>query len=102
MSFANPAAFWCLLGLLGLPAVLAIHFLQRRRRREVVTTLFLLQQMRRHGASHVAHTDDRHIQRSLHRLSSPGSHHDCTRRFALAMDIRIPKPMPSVTMAVPP
>lgn len=44
MSFANPAAFWCLL---GLPAVLAIHFLQRRRRREVVTTLFLLQQMRR-------------------------------------------------------
>jgi hypothetical protein len=44
MSFANPAAFWCLL---GLPAVLAIHFLQRRSRREVVTTLFLLQQMRR-------------------------------------------------------
>lgn len=44
MSFANPAAFWCLL---GLPAVLAIHFLQRRSRREVVTTLFLLQQMSR-------------------------------------------------------
>jgi len=44
MSFANPAAFWCLL---GLPAVLAIHFLQRRSRREVVTTLFLLQQMHR-------------------------------------------------------
>jgi len=44
MSFAHPAAFWCLL---GLPAVLAIHFLQRRSRREVVTTLFLLQQVRR-------------------------------------------------------
>lgn len=44
MSFAHPAALWCLL---GLPAVLAIHFLQRRSRREVVTTLFLLQQMRR-------------------------------------------------------
>jgi hypothetical protein len=44
MSFAHPAALWCLL---GLPVVLAIHFLQRRSRREVVTTLFLLQQMRR-------------------------------------------------------
>jgi len=44
MLLAHPAALWCLL---GLPAVLAIHFLQRRSRREVVTTLFLLQQMRR-------------------------------------------------------
>lgn len=44
MSFAHPAALWCLL---GLPAVLAIHYLQRRSRQEVITTLFLLQQMRR-------------------------------------------------------
>ena len=44
MSFSSPAALWCLL---GIPAVLAIHFLQRRSRREVITTLFLLQQMRR-------------------------------------------------------
>ena len=44
MSFAHPAALWCLL---GLPVVLAIHFLQRRSRRQVVTTLFLLQQLRR-------------------------------------------------------
>ncbi len=44
MSFTSPAALWCLL---GIPAVLAIHFLQRRSRREVITTLFLLQQMRR-------------------------------------------------------
>ncbi|GEP40747.1 vWA domain-containing protein [Brevifollis gellanilyticus] len=44
MLLAHPAALWCLL---GLPVVLAIHFLQRRSRKEVVTTLFLLQQMRR-------------------------------------------------------
>jgi hypothetical protein len=44
LSFANPAALWCLL---GLPAILAIHFLQRRSRRVVITTLFLLDQMRR-------------------------------------------------------
>lgn len=44
MSFANPFALWALL---GIPVVLAIHFLQRKSRREVVTTLFLLQQMRR-------------------------------------------------------
>lgn len=48
MTFAHPAALWCLL---GLPAVLAIHFLQRRSRREVVTTLFLLQQIRRESAA---------------------------------------------------
>lgn len=40
----HPAALWALL---GLPIVLAIHFLQRRSRRQVVTTLFLLDQMRR-------------------------------------------------------
>ncbi|MGI8603550.1 MAG: BatA domain-containing protein [Verrucomicrobiales bacterium] len=44
LSFANPAGFWALL---GLPAVVAIHFLQRKSRLLVVTTLFLLEQMRR-------------------------------------------------------
>ncbi len=44
LSFSNPAAFWALL---GVPAVVAIHFLQRRSQRRVITTLFLLQQMRR-------------------------------------------------------
>lgn len=39
LSFANPAGFWALL---GLPAVAAIHFLQRRARRQLITTLFLL------------------------------------------------------------
>ena len=38
--FANP---WGLLGLLGLPAVLAIHFLQRRTREIPASTLFLLE-----------------------------------------------------------
>jgi hypothetical protein len=37
--FANP---WGLLGLLGLPAVLAIHFLQRRTKEIPASTLFLL------------------------------------------------------------
>lgn len=44
LTFSSPVALWALL---GLPVVLAIHFLQRRSRREVITTLFLLQQMRR-------------------------------------------------------
>lgn len=44
LSFANPAGFWALL---GLPAVVAIHFLQRRSRRQVITTFFLLEHMRR-------------------------------------------------------
>ncbi len=43
-TLSNPLGLWALL---GLPAVIIIHFLQRRSRREVVTTLFLLQQMRR-------------------------------------------------------
>ncbi|MBL9130282.1 MAG: VWA domain-containing protein, partial [Verrucomicrobiaceae bacterium] len=43
-SFSNPLGLWALL---GLPAVVVIHLLQRRSRRQVVTTLFLLQQMRR-------------------------------------------------------
>lgn len=38
---------WGLWALLGLPAVIAIHFLQRRNRRVPATTLFLLEQMRR-------------------------------------------------------
>lgn len=42
--FANPIGF---LGLLGLPAILAIHFLQRRSRRLPVTTLFLLERLKR-------------------------------------------------------
>lgn len=44
MTFSNPAG---LFALIGLPVVIAIHFLQRRSRRVVSTTLFLLQQMRR-------------------------------------------------------
>lgn len=39
LSFAQPLALW---GLLGLPAILLIHFLQSRNRREEVSTLFLL------------------------------------------------------------
>lgn len=39
LSFANPAAVW---GLLGLPAVLLIHFLQTRNRPREISTLFLL------------------------------------------------------------
>lgn len=42
--FTHPAALWALA---GIPAVVAIHFLQRRSRRQTITTLFLLQQMRR-------------------------------------------------------
>ena len=44
LTFGNPLGF---LGLLAVPAVLAIHFLQRRARRERVTTLFLLAGMQR-------------------------------------------------------
>lgn len=40
VSFANPAGFWALL---GVPAVLAIHFLQRESRRVVTSTLFLFE-----------------------------------------------------------
>jgi hypothetical protein len=43
-AFAHPLALWVLL---GIPVVLAIHFLQRRSRRLTVTTLFLLQQLQR-------------------------------------------------------
>lgn len=47
LSFANPAGFWALL---GLPAVLLIHFLQRRARPQVITTLFLLDPQRQESA----------------------------------------------------
>jgi hypothetical protein len=47
LSFANPAGFWALL---GLPAVVIIHFLQRRARRHVITTLFLLDPLRQESA----------------------------------------------------
>ena len=40
LTFANPAGFWALL---GIPAVLAIHFLQRESRRVVTSTLFLFE-----------------------------------------------------------
>lgn len=39
-EFANLAGFWALL---GVPAILAIHFLQQRRRRLTVSTLFLIE-----------------------------------------------------------
>lgn len=42
LSFANPAGLWALL---GLPAVLAIHFLQREAPRRVVSTLFLVEML---------------------------------------------------------
>ncbi|MEX2607777.1 MAG: BatA domain-containing protein [Kiritimatiellia bacterium] len=42
ISFAHPLALW---GLLGLPVILAIHFLQSRNRREEVSTLFLLEML---------------------------------------------------------
>ncbi|HWA26170.1 MAG TPA: BatA domain-containing protein [Lacunisphaera sp.] len=38
-EFANLAGFWALL---GVPAILAIHFLQQRRRQLAVSTLFLI------------------------------------------------------------
>jgi len=41
-AFGNPAGF---LALLAIPAILAIHFLQRESRRVVTSTLFLLEQL---------------------------------------------------------
>jgi hypothetical protein len=46
-TFANPLG---LLALLGIPAVLAIHFLQRKARELPVSTLFLLEHTRREAA----------------------------------------------------
>ena len=48
MTLGNPLG---LLALLGLPAVLAVHFLQRRAKREVVSTLFLLTPLHRESES---------------------------------------------------
>lgn len=48
ISLANPAGLWALL---GIPAVLAIHFLQRRAKTVAVTTLFLLEKTQRESAS---------------------------------------------------
>jgi len=48
ITLANPLG---LLALLGIPAVLAIHFLQRKAREIPVSTLFLLDQTRREAAS---------------------------------------------------
>src|SRR6266852_6859515 len=42
LTFANP---WGFLALLGVPAILAIHFLQRESRRVVSSTVFLLEQL---------------------------------------------------------
>ncbi len=44
LLFANPLGFWALL---GIPAVLLIHFLQRESRRLPVSTLFLLERIDR-------------------------------------------------------
>ena len=44
LSFANPAGFWALL---GLPAIIAIHFLQRQSKSLTISTLFLLEQLTR-------------------------------------------------------
>ncbi|WP_246417864.1 BatA domain-containing protein [Haloferula luteola] len=48
MFLANPAGFWALL---GIPAVLAIHFLQRKAREIPVSTLFLLARTHRESSS---------------------------------------------------
>ena len=48
LSFASPLGF---LALLGIPVVLAIHFLQRRSRVETVSTLFLLESLMRESAA---------------------------------------------------
>jgi hypothetical protein len=42
VSIANPPGMWALL---GLPAILLIHFLQRESRHAVTSTLFLLEQL---------------------------------------------------------
>src|SRR2546423_8253997 len=42
LIFANPLGLWALL---GIPAILLIHFLQRESRRVTVSTLFLLEQL---------------------------------------------------------
>ncbi|MDG2122947.1 MAG: BatA domain-containing protein [Verrucomicrobiales bacterium] len=48
LTFGNPIGF---LALLGIPVVIAIHFLQRKSQVLTVTTLFLLDQMQRESVS---------------------------------------------------
>jgi len=48
MTLANPAGLWALL---GIPAVLAIHFLQRQAKVLPISTLFLLEKTQRESAS---------------------------------------------------
>ncbi|MCH7225681.1 BatA domain-containing protein [Haloferula sp. A504] len=48
LTLANPAGLWALL---GLPAVLAIHFLQRRAKDLPISTLFLLEKTQRESIS---------------------------------------------------
>ena len=57
MLLSNPYGF---LALIGIPAVLAIHFFQRRSKKVPVSTLFLLQQTQRESAS------GRRVERLLH------------------------------------
>lgn len=47
LIFANPAGFWALL---GIPAILLLHFLQRESRRHSVSTLFLLDHLERESS----------------------------------------------------
>jgi hypothetical protein len=48
VTFANLAGFWALL---GIPAILAIHFLQKQSQLLTISTLFLLEQLRRESVS---------------------------------------------------
>lgn len=48
ISFNNPAGFWALL---GIPIILAIHFLQRKSVILPISTLFLLDQLQRESVS---------------------------------------------------
>ena len=48
LTFANLAGFWALL---GIPLILAIHFLQRQSKLVTISTLFLLEQMKRESLS---------------------------------------------------
>lgn len=94
MTFAHPAALWCLA---ALPVVVAIHFLQRRSQRQIITTLFLLQPWRRE--SEVGHRFER-LRTSLPLLmqllsvlvltwllAAPRwAHPDAVQRLALVLD----------------
>jgi hypothetical protein len=94
MTFAHPAALWCLA---ALPLVVAMHFLQRRSQRQVITTLFLLQPWRRE--SKVGHRFER-LRTSLPLLmqllsvlvltwllAAPRwAHSDAVQRIAIVLD----------------